>query len=248
MFDYHPYDARFDGECDINSHAMGRIEEACRDKETLRVVFMGDTHGYYTAAKDFVKAVNGRTDIDFVVHGGDLTDCGTTREYEWIRDIMGGLNVPYVALIGNHDMLGTGDEVYRKMYGPMNFSFVAGRVRFVCLNTNATEYDYVAAVPDFNFMEEQLTTGLDRFDRTVVCMHAKPYCEQFNNNVVKVFDRYVQLFPGLLFCYYAHEHVLEAGDIYGNGIMYYGSASIEKRNYLLFTITKEGYGYEVVSF
>ena len=50
---------------------------------------------------------------------------------------MNGLHVPYVALIGNHDCLGTGAETYKAVFGPTNFSFIAGDVKFVCLNTNA---------------------------------------------------------------------------------------------------------------
>ena len=54
----------------------------------------------------------------------------------------------------------------------MDFSVVAGRVKFICLNTNATEYDYIAAVPNFDFMEEEITAHNDDSDATVVCMHA----------------------------------------------------------------------------
>ena len=80
--------------------------------------------------------------IDFVIHGGDMSDFGVTKEFLWQRDIMNGLKVPYVALIGNHDCLGTGEETYKTVFGPTNFSFIAGNVKFVCLNTNALEYDY----------------------------------------------------------------------------------------------------------
>lgn len=248
VFDYHPYDVRFGGETDINSHNIERIEEACRDKETLKVVFMGDTHGWYTETKAMVNDINRRGDVDFVLHGGDLTDCGTTDEYEWARDILSKLNMPYVALIGNHDMLGTGDEVYKAMFGQTDFSFIAAGIKFVCLNTNATEYDYIAAVPDFDYMERQVTENVDRFDRTIVCMHARPYCEQFNNNVAKVFEYYVTNFPGLLFCTNAHDHHLQVDDLFGDGVIYYGTDCSANRNYLLFTITKEGYEYEVVYF
>lgn len=155
LFDYHPYDGDFGGETDINRHNIARIEPACRDKDTLRVAFLSDSHGWYSDTEDIVSAINARSDIDFVVHGDDLTDCGTTDEFVWQRDILQRLHAPYVAMVGNHDFLGTGEEVYARMWGEENFSFIAGRVKFVCLNTNAVEYDYVAAVPDFDYMEEQ---------------------------------------------------------------------------------------------
>lgn len=134
------------------------------------------------------------------------------------------------------------------MYGALDFSFIAGRVKFVCLNTNATEYNYVAAVPNFDYMEEQLTADSTQFDRTVLCMHARPYSDQFNNNVAKAFEHYTRLFPSLMFCLNAHDHCLQADDIYGDGVMYYGCACASDRCYLLFTITPTGYKYEVVRF
>ena len=54
-----------------------------------------------------------------------------------IFDQVCGKDVPYVGLIGNHDCLGTGEETFRIVFGDPNFSFIAGRIKFVCLNTNA---------------------------------------------------------------------------------------------------------------
>ena len=90
-----------------------------------------------------------------------MTDTATEKEYEWSRDILLGLKHPFVALIGNHDFLGTGDQTFKEMYGKFDFSFIAGRVKFICLNTNAVEYDYLAAVPNFDFLEEQLSVDTD---------------------------------------------------------------------------------------
>ena len=248
VFQVHPYDVRFDGETDINAHHIAGIESHCEGKDTLRIAFISDTHGWYSDAKDEVAGINRRTDVDFVVHLGDLTDAGTTKEFTWARDILDGLHVPYVALIGNHDFLGTGDQCYEAMYGSMNFSFIAGRIKFVCLNTNATEYDYVAAVPNFDFMEQEATTDTAHFDRTILLMHAPPYSDQFNNNVVKAFQRYTRIFPQLMFCIYGHNHRLAADEIYRDGIMYYGVDCAEHRNYCIFTLTPDGYEYEVVNF
>lgn len=183
VFQTHPYDVHIKGEHHLNDVNKARIEEACADKETLCIAFISDTHLWHSDARDEVADINSKSDIDFVVHCGDLTDTGTTKEYEWARDILGGLNVPYLALIGNHDFLGTGDQAYCYMYGAVDFSFIASGVKFVCLNTNATEYDYMAAVPNFDFMEEETTRDADRFSRTVVVMHAPPFSDQFNNNV-----------------------------------------------------------------
>ena len=248
IFDTHPYDVNISGERNINVTNIKKIEESCKDKDTLRIACISDTHVWFSDTEDMVNDINARSNVDFVIHCGDLSDTGVQKEFEWTRSILGGLSKPYVALIGNHDFLGTGDEVFSRIWGDYDFSFIAARVKFVCLNTNAIEYNYLAAVPNFDFMEEQIKQDSASFDRTIVCMHARPYCEQFNNNVAKAFEFYIHLFPHTMFCINGHDHSLQVDDIYKDGIIYYGIDCASSRTYLLFTITPTDYKYEVIHF
>ena len=183
-----------------------------------------------------------------MIHLGDITDFGSTQEYNWAREKLQRLRYPYVVMQGNHDCLGTGNEVFRKMFGNNDYSFIAGRIKFLMINTNAIEYDYSEPVPDFDFLETEVKKDSALFDRTIVCMHAAPYSEQFNNNVAKPFNHYMQFYPGLMFCLYGHGHHTEEHDIFENGTIYYEVASVEKREYRIFTITPKGYSNEVISF
>jgi predicted phosphodiesterase len=247
-FEYQPYDGRVTGETDINKKNMALIETNCAHKDTIRFAFLSDTQRWYDDTQDCVDVINKRTDIDFVIHGGDISDFGVTKEFLWQRDILNGLHFPYVVLIGNHDCLGDGEEVFEKVFGVPNFSFKAGDVKFICLNTNALEYDYSNPIPNFDYIESQLDTLPKTNDKTVFAMHARPYSEQFNNNVAKVFEYEIRRFPKLQFCLSAHDHKIEADDLFGDGTMYYAPANIHKRSYLIFTIYKKGYNREVVEF
>lgn len=248
LIDYHPYDVRISGETNVNAHNIAEIESNCKDKTTIRFVTMGDSQRWYDETEDFVKHLNRRDDIDFVIHGGDISDFGVTDEFLWQRDILNKLKVPYVVLIGNHDCIGTGEDSYRAIFGRPNFSFIAGRVKFVCLNTNALEFDYSRPIPDFAFLENEITDRREEFDKTVVSMHVRPYADQFNNNVPRVFHRYVTEFPGLQFCTAAHEHHVFEQDLFEDGVMYYMSDCMKNRNYYVFTITPDSYEREVVYF
>ncbi len=111
VFQTHPYDVDFKGETRINVRQTAEIERRFADSDTLRVAFISDTHLWHSDARDEVADINRRENIDFVIHCGDLTDTGTTKEYEWSRDILGGLRYPFVALVGNHDFLGTSNDL-----------------------------------------------------------------------------------------------------------------------------------------
>lgn len=249
LIDYHPYDGRLDGktETDINRKNIQRIQTNCEGKDTLKFIVMGDSQRSLDETQDFVAAVNLRTDVDFVIHGGDMADFGMKKEYEWTHEVMAKLSVPYVALIGNHDIIGNGDQVYRKMYGEENFAFIAGQTKFVCLNTNAIEFDYSHPVPDFNFIKKEIDDPTP-YAQTVVAMHASPGSEQFNNNVKEVFQAYIKQFPDLLFCVHAHNHNVSENDLFDDGIIYYGCSNMAKRSYLYFIVTPHAYRYEVVTF
>lgn len=251
MIEYHPYDGRIRGERELNPKNIARIEESCNEKEKLRFAVISDTQGWYDDTEDFVRQMNKRNDVDFVIHTGDLSNYGATKELEWMRDRLAKLNIPIVCLLGNHDCLGNGLEIYHQLFGTENFAFQAGDIRFICLNTNALEFDYSKPIPDFGFLKEELagSAGRPEQKRTVVAMHARPGTEQFNNNVAEVFQLYLNLFPGLQFCLYGHGHHVRVDDLFGDGILYYECASIHARSYLLFTFKPEGeYSYEAVPF
>ncbi len=250
MLDYHPYDVNVKP-TSINVSNGRRIEQLCAAADTVRFIAAGDTQGRYDDTADFVDFVNGISDsakIDFVLHTGDFTDYGTVDEYDWQRRILNRLKVPYVGCLGNHDCLGTGKQAYARIFGPSDTSFIAGGVKFVLLNTNALEYDYSVPVPDLDFIERQGTERTGEFSRTVVAMHAHPYSDVFNNNVAKAFEHYITQLPGLMMCINGHDHNLVQRTYFDDGVMYYGTPNIAKRQFYIFTITPNGYDYEVVSF
>jgi 3',5'-cyclic AMP phosphodiesterase CpdA len=249
MIEMHPYDGRISGETGINARNTARIEANCREKKSIRFAFMGDSQRWFDETGDFVRTVNKRGDIDFVIHGGDIADFGLTKEYMWMRDAMNRLDMPYVVILGNHDCLANGKEIFNTVFGDENFSFIAGDTKFVCLNTNALEHDYSCPVPDFGFIENELAKE-EEYAKTVVAMHVRPLLSgEFNNNVAPIFQYMIKQFPGLQFCLNAHDHSTHIVDIFDDGIIYYGTACIGKRSFFIFTLHRDNtYDYEVVEF
>lgn len=227
---------------------MSLIEQNCRNKETIRFAFIGDTQRWYDETEDFVNHINQRNDVDFVIHGGDVADFGLTKEFMWMRDILNRLTMPYVVIIGNHDCLANGKQIFRTIFGEENFSFMAGNIKFICLNTNALEYEYSHPVPDFSFIEKEYRENTPGHERTIVAMHARPFCEQFNNNVAYIFQEIIKQFPDLQFCLNAHGHNKNAIDLFEDGILYYEVPCMQKKHYYIFTLTPEKYEMEEIIF
>lgn len=248
LIEFHPYDIRkSDGLSEINNANIARIQAADDNSDTIRFAFMGDTQRFYDETAAFVKHINQQDDIDFVIHGGDITDFGMSKEFIWIHDIMDDLTIPYVALVGNHDLIGHGKEIYRNMYGDFNFSFKFRKTRFICLNTNVLEADKKTSIPDFNFMQGFVNDTIE-VERTIVVMHAPPYNIQFRNSSVIPFKEMLEEYHNLMFCLYAHIHHREEKQFFKNGLHFYGCDDIEGRNYLLFTIMGNSYSFDVVFF
>ena len=249
MFEAHPYDGHITGERDLNEKNITKIEEKLKDSTTFTFAFITDTQRWYDDTEDVVKELNKRNDVDFVIHGGDQADFGLTREFLLMRDIMRKLDVPFVTILGNHDCLGTGTEVFKKIYGPYNFGFTVGNTRIICLNTNALDFQYDEPVPDFAFIDKELENLSPDIEKTIFVMHAPPFDDIFNNNVCDLFEQSIRRFPNVQFCVYGHRHTLAVDDLFNDGLLYYQCPCIEKRTYLLFTI-KNGkeYDYEAVTF
>lgn len=246
--EYHPYQTSVTGKTGINTSNCKKITAACDGKSSIRFVFITDTQRQYDQTWDAVKAINGRDDIDFVIHGGDLSDFGLRKEFCLMRDILEGLKVPYVSVIGNHDCLGTGEDVFKTIFGPTDFCFTAADTRFICLNTNALEYDYSKRIPDMDFIERCLADTSCNAVHTVPVMHIRPGAEEFNNNISALFQQQIRKFPGVEFCLFGHEHKMLESDLFGDGIIYYGCSNIADRAYLLFTVDQTGYECEKVYF
>lgn len=260
LIDYHPYEGKTSGEANIIARNVPLIEQRGKGRETFRFAVISDTQRHYDDTEDVVNELNARTDIDFVLHAGDMTDFGLTDEFEWMRDRLVKIRLPWVCVLGNHDTLGNGEHIYQKLFGAYNYGFTFGHVRFECINTNALEFETSANVPDISFLisERQLVDSInvqhpDSITRTIFLMHSRPDDEQFNANVAVLFEYRIREFPGMKegqgFCINGHNHHYEILEPFGDGTLYYGAADIHKRNYLLFTIYPDGkYEHEQVFF
>lgn len=67
--------------------------------------------------KQVVNFIN-KSDVDFAVFEGDMTDDGTNKSNDIVKDILKDLKKPYYVVIGNHDIY-LSTKVFESYYGPM---------------------------------------------------------------------------------------------------------------------------------
>lgn len=247
MIEYHPYDCNITGANNLTNINIEKIEQLSYS-DTLRFALISDTQRWYNDTYDLVKALNCRNDISFVVHCGDLTDFGATNEFVWMRDILQKLHHPYVCLIGNHDFLGTGLNAYNHIYGDLNFSFTAGETRFLCVNTNALEYDDNDLIPDMQFLDNELEKITTKIKNTIVAIHAEPFSEQFNNKKTHIFHKKINEFPNLLCVLTGHGHSFHDKELFEDGTHYIMCPCVHEREYIIFTIVNGKQSYEICEF
>lgn len=222
------------------------------ERDTIRFAVISDTQRWYDLTHTLVDHLNGiakELRIDFVLHCGDLTDFGAEKEYEWMRRELERLQLPYVCLLGNHDCLGRGQRVFEQMFGPVDFSFNASFVHFVCLNTNGLEFANYIPVPNLEFMERDASNVPYGSTCTVMVMHTAPGTDQFREDQLIPFAQHVWRFPHPLFGLCGHNHRTMEMHPEHQHLTYYQVGCAKNRQFYLFTLTREGgVEHEVLEF
>ncbi|HEX7300791.1 MAG TPA: metallophosphoesterase [Solirubrobacteraceae bacterium] len=71
----------------------------------------------------------------FFAHLGDFAGPGTRERHEHYLELVAGLAVPDVCIVGNHDLDDpSGPEVWAEIHGPTNFQFAYGHTRFIAID------------------------------------------------------------------------------------------------------------------
>lgn len=106
-----------------------------------------------------------KSNADFTVILGDITDRGLNEEWDWVGDIINRFNKPVLTVVGNHDGLSNGKELYEEMFGPLNYSFLYNGVKFIMWNNNHYEWNI-----DLDWLENEA-----EYYPSIILSHQPPY-------------------------------------------------------------------------
>lgn len=217
--------------------------------DTLRFVFIGDSQRFYEEAEAFTQSVNQLQGVSFVAVAGDISDFGLVREMRWVHERLRRLKVPYLTVIGNHDVVANGREAYQQVYGPLNYSFEYGHTRFVFVDTNGREYGFKGRVPDVAWVRQALANPGPGISRQVVMSHVPPNDADFDPHLVSPYVEALQRAPRLAFGLNGHRHDFGVTAPFGPALPFINSYAFEKRRYLVLTLWgPQGFQIDSVSY
>jgi len=214
----------------------------------VKIAVSGDTQREYGASRDFVTYVNSRNDIDFVILNGDVSDFGLLLEFQGVYKIYSELKVPFITVIGNHDQVANGFEIYKLMFGATNFTFDYAGIKFVAHDSNSREHNFDGTTPDLNWLRQNL--GLDNgTDHIIALSHVPPTDGDFDQALRNDYETLFNRTPGMLASIHSHQHTPDV--IYrkdGNGIPFIITNAIVNRAFTIIDITNGDLTAQAINF
>jgi Icc-related predicted phosphoesterase len=222
MIEYSPYDTDVP-DIDYNTSQILAMNDHLKSEDTLSFALISDSHTSYDELEKMIKVINKIEGLTFIANCGDLTDAGLADEFERYHKIISKSGYPVVSLIGNHDHRSNGAQIYQKIFGQPNQSFVSGDYKFVLFDNVIWENNNLS--PKYDWLINQLA---DTNHTNILLTHIPPWSDQFEglNNLV-----YKQIVApqNTLLCLHGHLH--HHTDTTYNGIRTIVSGSVDEAGY-----------------
>lgn len=139
-------------ETDLTARELRKLSQQAAPSGRWSFLAFGDTHDEYDDLERSIGLMN-QSDAGLALIAGDLCDRGTLQEFEWSGELYRELSMPFFTVIGNHDELSDGPKIYQRMYGPRDYSFEYGGLKFVLFDSNTLEN---GAAPNREWVSQQV--------------------------------------------------------------------------------------------
>ena len=116
------------------------IEAQHSASDTYKVAVIGDPQQFPGDLEDTIKTINAMDDVHFILLLGDVVETGIEKEYEWACTALNQTEKPIISVIGNHDALSYGKQIWLKVFGEFDFSFHYLGSKYIGYNDNQYEF------------------------------------------------------------------------------------------------------------
>ncbi|AEI68605.1 metallophosphoesterase [Corallococcus macrosporus] len=211
----------------MHARSLERLS-AAEPKPAFRFAVVGDMQLFLDDSAAAMRDLEERG-VDFLIQMGDLTEFGSTQEYDWGVELLSRLKVPFFVVMGNHDALGMGQKLYRRTFGPESFSFTYSGTRFVFFDSNSREYGFPGDIPDLTWLKTALTPE-PRVQNTFTFSHVPPGNGDFDDSLVEPLVK-LQEQKGVSISFHGHVHRFH--DVFAHGVRYVTTDSMKGRSYVV---------------
>jgi len=211
--------------------------------QPFRIGLIADSHTYYDDFEEQVKYINTCNDLDFIIHLGDITLSANAREFDWYSEIVNKVNLPVLTLIGNHDCLGNGYDIYTEMFGESNFFFVYKGVKFVMFDNIIWEKK--VQDPDFEWFDKALANDSD-YKYVLPFAHIPPWDAQFTVGNEYLYNQ-ILLKHNLDLSVHGHGHSYAYAQPYDD-VNYLSVPSPEKSQLIILDVQEDAITHELVKY
>lgn len=205
--------------------------------EPFKVALISDSHYHFEELEAAINHINQRIDISFIIVTGDISENGLQKEFELFHTRMVRARVPYLTVIGNHDHLSNGAEVYKQMFGPLNYTFTFHNTKFIMWDNVAWES---RKAPDWSWFKNQLTEtseehSTNESNQIIPVSHIPPDDLQVCDSL----SRYQQLLRdhNIQMSVHGHMHEYSNRRLDGTNAQCITIGSPQKHNYAVLTIS-----------
>jgi predicted phosphodiesterase len=192
-----------------------------------KVALLSDPQFYPGAFEDVIKRINNMDDVAFILLSGDLAETGIKAEFEWTCKGMAKSNKPIFAVVGNHDALAFGKEIWLENFGPFDYSFSYQNSKFVAYNDNKYEFENL---PDRTFLQQEASIGLGEIRlNTFAVSHIPPWEKDIQ--LSQDLDDY-----GYDLTLHGHEHGFDFWQLFDVQLPHYITSFTKEKEYGILTI------------
>ncbi len=211
---------------DHNIARLQALELAEGNRASYKVALVSDPQMYPGAFERVIKRINGMSDVSFILLSGDLAETGIKAEFEWACKAMSKSIKPIFAVVGNHDALSFGKEVWLRTFGVFDYSFTYQDSKFVAYNDNKYEFDNV---PDRDWLEAEAAGSAARLN-TIAVSHIPPWDNDLE--LSGELEAY-----GFDLTIHGHEHDFDFWQLFDVQLPHYITSFTKEKEYGILTVS-----------
>ena len=204
----------------------------------ITIALISDTHNFYSQLRDTIDKIKSDTSpYDFLIHGGDITNAGLQKEFDYYHSLRNKLPIPAVHAIGNHDAITNGITIFRNIYGDFDFTFQIAQTHFIFFNNNNLEFgdkpinlDWLEA----RLSEAKAIVDADGIGQIIVVNHIT-YNDTTRYTSTQI-QRYIQLITDYNATLSMNGHINNHSVHSNNGIEYLTIGSVEHDSFIKLTL------------